>query len=425
MYIKINLLWKYCMNYKYLLLSSALLLACGDNSTSPSENAGAETLSSSSLAENSSSSLRGTSSNVEQNKSSSSAAKNESDSLFTDPRDGQVYPIFSIKSHRWLARNMNYAIDSSWCYNNNEKNCEQMGRAYSWESAKLACPEGWRLPTSKDWMSLIKFSSTNGNMYYGTLGDPSGFHLLKTGLYSDYDGKLKWYGVNEYGYFWDAEEISDEYGAFIVFSNKSSYSIVDTLGYALSKKSDKMFVRCIHDNKGTMTDSRDGQTYKTIRLGNTVWMQENLNYVADSSMEYVGEHAIEKTGRFYNRSAAQTACPPGWRLPSSEEWKTIVDYKDSSEVIIDRLSLKSSYGWSGTFGNTSNDYFEFTALPVGDCVDYSSIGEGILCSGAGTYTAFWTGSKNTVKDEYECATPSSVGYSCSEHDYISIRCVME
>lgn len=415
------------MNYKYFLLSSALLLACGDNSTNPSENAAGETLSSSSHAKNSSSSLRGTSSEVEQNKSSSSAVNLESDSIFVDPRDGQEYPIFTIKSQRWLARNMNYAIDSSWCYNNNEKNCEQMGRAYSWESAKQACPEGWRLPTSKDWLSLIKFSSTEGNIYNGNLRNPSGFHLLKTGLYSEWDDELKWYGVNEYAYFWDAEEINEKYGARISFFNESNYHIIDSLetGYVLSPKSDKLFVRCIFDNKGTMKDSRDGQTYKTIRLANTIWMQENLNYAADSSMEYTGKDAMKKSGRFYNRFAARTACPPGWRLPSSEEWKTIVGYRDSSEVLMDRLSLKSSYGWTDTFGNTSEDDFEFTALPVGDCVDYTSIGDSILCSGAGTRTLFWTGSENTVKDEYECASPTSVGYTCSEYDYISIRCVKE
>ena len=415
------------MSFKKILLAAAIFIGCGDDSSSTSASVSdlPETISSSS--QQNGNDQEQSSSSVAENKSSSSSAKIESNTEFTDPRDGQVYPIFAIKTQRWLGRNMNYAMDSSWCYNDNEKNCEQVGRAYTWESAQQACPEGWRLPTSKDWLSLIKFSSTEGNIYYGDLYDSKGFNLMRAGHYSERNDKLKWNSANESAYFWDAEEINDEYGASITFFSERNYLFLDSAdnGYVLSKKSDRLSVRCIHENKGTMKDSRDGQTYKTIRLANQIWMQENLNYVADSSIEYTGRNAIENSGRLYNHSAAMNACPPGWRLPSSDEWKTLLSYRDSSKASTDRLSLKSSDGWFGVMSTYSDDDFDFTAIPAGTCRDYSLIDEGILCSDAGSHTAFWTGTVDPVKEEYECAATDWIGYGCDSKSYISIRCVKE
>ena len=142
------------MSFKKILLAAAIFIGCGDDSSSTSASVCDLPEATSSSSQQNGNDQEQSSSSVAENKSSSSA-KIESDTEFTDPRDGQVYPIFAIKTQRWLGRNMNYAMDSSWCYNDNEKNCEQVGRAYTWESAQQACPEGWRLPTSKDWLSLI------------------------------------------------------------------------------------------------------------------------------------------------------------------------------------------------------------------------------------------------------------------------------
>jgi hypothetical protein len=48
-----------------------------------------------------------------------------------------------------------------------------------------------------------------------------------------------------------------------------------------------MFVpNCLANNTGSMTDSRDGQIYKTINVGDKVWMAENLNYETEKSSCY-------------------------------------------------------------------------------------------------------------------------------------------
>ena len=79
-----------------------------------------------------------------------------------DPRDQQTYKTitYQIKTKKaskeivWMAENLNYETQNSYCLNDSTINCHKYGRYYTWYDAMKACPEGWHLPSNEEWQQL-------------------------------------------------------------------------------------------------------------------------------------------------------------------------------------------------------------------------------------------------------------------------------
>ena len=75
-------------------------------------------------------------------------------------------------------------------------------------------------------------------------------------------------------------------------------------------------------NGNTMTDSRDGNTYKLQTVAGKLWTAENMKYKTSTGTfceDGSGNDVCAKYGGFYTYAAAHRVCPGGWRLPTPAE----------------------------------------------------------------------------------------------------------
>jgi uncharacterized protein (TIGR02145 family) len=142
---------------------------------------------------------------------------------------------------------------------------------------------------------------------------------------------------------------------------------------------------------GILTDSRDGNIYNTVKIGNQWWMAENLKYLPS----VVGPGTGSKTTPYYyvygyngrvvadakttsnyttygvlynwpavNPSGVQGVCPTGWHLPSDAEWTELTDYLGGESGAGNKLKETGTTHWNSPRAGATNET-GFTALPGG------------------------------------------------------------
>lgn len=121
--------------------------------------------------------------------------------------------------------------------------------------------------------------------------------------------------------------------------------------------------------KGQMsfTDPQ-GNAYTTIRIGEQIWMAENLNYkTAAGSYCYADdESSCDETGRLYTWQAAKQAAEEidGWHLPSREEWNDLLAVCGEDSVGFVNITSQE-LGFNPVWAGVRVSYGEFKARGMG------------------------------------------------------------
>ena len=209
-----------------------------------------------------------------------------------------------------------------------------------------------------------------------------------------------------------------------------SLEVTNQYGSNTETKTNYITVKVYGDGeKGTFTDTRDNRIYNTVKIGNQIWMAENLKYLPNVTgpetesltiplcyvYGYYGTDVNEAMatynyttyGVLYNWPAAmngeasstanpsgvQGICPEGWHLPSDAEWTQLADYLGGETVAGGKLKEIDTTHWNSPNTGATNES-GFTALPGG----YRDI-DGVFIN-VGGVGFWWSSTKGTTDNAF-------------------------
>ena len=319
----------------------------------------------------------------------------------TDSRDGKTYKTVKIGNQVWMAENLNAETEGSVCFANGNTamswHCKKYGRLYTWETAKNSCPAGWHLP------SIDEFAILLDNLENSSISSTEFPVLTGAGRYrapsEEFFGNME-----KEANFWTSsvDDEDDSFGIYVNINENGMKSGSGAKYYGVS-------VRCLEDDVSIapvkdsyLKDSRDGEVYRTVKIGDNEWMAENLRYKTPNSVCLMNNDEYCHLGRYYSLQEPQDWCPEGWHVPTLPEIACVVTKdgcvqiyegqeslaltvaKTGDENLKVGTKLKINSGWKPAEGiATPTDDLVFSAMAVGfyDGNQFSD-------QGGGAY--FWT-----------------------------------
>jgi len=278
---------------------------------------------------------------------------------------GKSYPTLTFNylgsTYTYMTENLDLDVGAG-CkyYDNDPSNAQQYGRLYTLEAAKKAIPNGWDIIDYDGWRVLENvfldgFSSPTSKLVQGG----------SSGLNFQYGGRLdrtsnKFVDKGDMGCYWSPPAINAQKGcaSYLESPAKGGYmrTVIDGIDSAM--RSVRFFKEDNSDpadptleetekragfTYGSLVDNRPDNsgfkfTYRSIRLKDgKEWMAENFNFLmsktGDDEWQTLGSfnsynNPAPQTrvgyGLYYTWDAIQAALPAGWRLPTVEEWQSLI-----------------------------------------------------------------------------------------------------
>jgi len=127
-------------------------------------------------------------------------------------------------------------------------------------------------------------------------------------------------------------------------------------------------IKWYSDSDNPVFDSRDGQTYKTVSIGDQVWMAENLNFYTFQGSWYYNNDYLSfyygPYGRLYNWETSLDACPAGWTLPGMWDYYSLAMFLGGHDSAGVKLKEADTVHWAPPNYPATNES-GFTAVPSG------------------------------------------------------------
>jgi uncharacterized protein (TIGR02145 family) len=387
-----------------------------------------------------------------------------------------------------------YSDDGKGCTSSLEKTCTPK------YPVRGICPENWHLPDSNE-LSILKEetsqgdlkskrgwyvdakTNSNGQDNYGFSGVAVGYWVPSSNTYGS---------KSNLAAFWSSSENVSVQNRFNAYSMQLAQNNVNSTHIGGGPKTYGYSVRCLKNSSNTvpvssssaiaevssssmgvvppcktttednceygeLIDVRDGQVYKTVKIGSQWWMAENLRFETEKSVCYedgcskYGEY--RKYGQYYLWSDAMDSagvyssngkgcgykvdcaphypvrgiCPDGWHIPDTTALNELFFAVGGKSTA--GKQLKSSMDWVATptvCGNgNGSDSYGFTLWPSGYQTDMGQFS-------TGNYATFWSSiPNNSLNHAYHTAFGSCVQYGSTpfspetKNYKMTVRCIKD
>jgi uncharacterized protein (TIGR02145 family) len=300
---------------------------------------------------------------------------------------GGLYYVKVGKKYGWVNKKgeilINPQFDLAFPFLENKLTSVQMGRKWAYINKKgqieINPQFAMALPFFKDYAAVVNddgkmgFINQKGNYDIPPLYDINESEIIEEYVSVIFDFPARYYSDPSSVKFKFYARLNEKIEEYREKEREKARAVAEKERAIAEEKAEKARAEA-KASTGSFTDSRDGTTYKTVKIGNQTWMAENLNYATGGKCYKDSPANCQKYGRHYNWAEAKNVCPSGWHLPSNAEWDALYKFADGNSDTESPYKsetagkqLKAAEGWNPSNGmpGGGDDNYGFAAIPGG------------------------------------------------------------